>query len=157
MAMTMRAGTLGLTAGLCSALLGCATVSQSPTQTLTVRTILEHREVAGVGCVVTNDAGRWFVTSPGRVTVRRSVGNLFVDCKRSTERGDIAAQERFGSRANNSVTIGNVVTTGGLGYLLDKKTGAGWDYPDTLTVIMKLAKPVAVQDAQQGAASAPIY
>ena len=157
MAITMRGGAQALAVGLSILLAGCATVSESPTQSLTVRTILEHREVAGVGCVITNNAGRWFVTSPGRVTVRRSAGNLFVDCKRSNERGDIAGQERFASRANNTATIGNAVTTAGLGYLLDKQTGAGWDYPDTLTVIMKHARPAAVQDQQQGASGAPIY
>jgi hypothetical protein len=122
-----------------------------------VRTILDHREVGGVGCVLTNNAGRWFVTSPGRVTVRRSSGNLFVDCKRNNERGEIAGQERFASRASNSATIGNAVTTAGLGYMLDKQTGAGWDYPDTLTVIMKPTRPAAAQGQQQGASGTVVY
>lgn len=138
-------------------LAGCATVSEPTTQTVTVRTILEHREVGGVGCVLTNNAGRWFVTSPGRVAVRRSTGNLFVDCKRNNERGPIAGQERFASRANNTATIGNAVATAGLGYLLDKRTGAGWDYPDTLTIIMKPTKPGAVPEQQQGASGTVVY
>ena len=160
MAHTKRAGSLALAVTFSALLAGCATVSESPTQTVTVRTIFEHREVAGVGCVVTNNVGRWFVTSPGRVTVRRSTGNLFVDCKRVNERGSIAGQEQFASRANNSATIGNAVTTAGLGYLLDKKTGAGWDYPDTLTVLMKSARAGVAQEAQQGgqdAGGAPVY
>ncbi len=140
MALTKQVGALALL----GALAGCATISESPTQRLEVHAILEHREIDGVGCVITNDAGRWFVTAPGRVTVKRSVGNLFVDCRKNP---DIAGQERFASRPNSSATIGNVATAG-LGYLLDKKTGAGFDYPEVLTVLMKSGRPPAATPAQ---------
>lgn len=124
-----------------AALSGCATVSEPYEQEVIVRTIQDNREIVAVGCVLTNDAGRWFMMAPGRVMVRRSAGNLFVDCKKGTES---AGQERFASRANNMATIGNAVTTAGLGYLLDKQTGAGWDYPATLTVLMRsTGKPAA--------------
>jgi hypothetical protein len=122
-------GMLALLAGLA----GCATISEPTQQTLMVRTILDNREIGGVGCVLTNDAGRWFVTSPGHVVVRKSAGNLFVDCRRGAA---VAGQDVVASRANTSAVVGNV-TTAGLGYLLDKRTGAGFDYPETLTVIMR--------------------
>jgi hypothetical protein len=126
---------------LLAALAGCATISSEPfEQEVTVRTIEDGREIVAVGCVLSNDAGRWFVMAPGRVNVRRSAGNLFVDCKKQNMS---AGQELFASRPNNTATIGNVVTTAGLGYLLDKQTGAGWDYPAVLTVLMKPAKPAA--------------
>ena len=118
---------------LLAALAGCATVSESHQQDLMLRTIQDNREIGGVGCVLTNDAGRWFVVSPGHVTVTKSAGNLFVDCKKGNYS---AGQERFASRANSTATIGNAVATLGLGYLLDKRTGAGFDYPETLTVLM---------------------
>ena len=126
---------------LLAALAGCATVSETREQEVVVRTIQDNREIVAVGCVLTNDAGRWFLMAPGRVTIRKSAGNLFVDCKKGAES---AGQERFASRANNTATIGNAVATAGLGYLLDKQTGAGFDYPDTLTVLMKAtARPPA--------------
>lgn len=125
---------------LLAALAGCATVSESLDQQVTVRTIENNREIVAVGCVLTNDAGRWFVMAPGRVTIRKSAGNLFVDCKKGSAS---AGQERFASRANNTATIGNAVATAGLGYLLDKRTGAGFDYPDTLTVLMRPTGRVA--------------
>lgn len=131
MATIMRSGALALLA----ALAGCATISSEPyDQEVIVRTVEDGREIVAVGCVLSNDAGRWFLMAPGRVTVRRSAGNLFVDCKKGAVS---AGQELFASRPNNTATIGNVVTTAGLGYLLDKQTGAGWDYPATLTVLMK--------------------
>ena len=130
MVKLMRLGALAML----GALAGCATVIDSHTQDLMVRTIQDNREIGGAGCVLTNDAGRWFVTTPGHVTIAKSAGNLFVDCKKGVVS---AGQERFASRANATATIGNAITTAGLGYLLDKRTGAGFDYPDTLTVLMK--------------------
>jgi hypothetical protein len=146
MAWTRQLGALALLA-----LAGCATISESPTQRLEVHAILDHKEIDGVGCVITNDAGRWFVTAPGRVTVKRSAGNLFVDCRKGSES---AGQERFASRPNSSAMIGNVATAG-LGYLLDKKTGAGFDYPEVLTVLMKTGRPA--QAPQQAAPGNPVY
>lgn len=145
----IRAGALALLA----ALAGCATVSEPFEQEVIVRTIQDNREIVAVGCVLTNDAGRWFMMAPGRVTIRRSAGNLFVDCKKGTVS---AGQERFASRASNSATIGNVVTTAGLGYLLDKQTGAGWDYPATLTVLMRpTGRPAPSVDGEQAPAAPP--
>ena len=144
---------LGTLLALMTGLSGCATISESPTQRLEIHAILDHREIAGVGCVITNDAGRWFVTAPGRVTVRRSAGNLFVDCRKGAES---TGQERFASRPNSSAMIGNVATAG-LGYLLDKKTGAGFDYPEVLTVLMKTSRPTVVTPGQPGGAGNPVY
>lgn len=130
MAIFLRTGALALLA----ALGGCATISESNQQTLMLHTILDNREIGGAGCVLTNDKGRWFVTSPGHVTVQKSAGNLFVDCKKD---GVGAGQDTVASSANASATVGNAVLTAGLGYLLDKRTGAGFDYPATVTVLMR--------------------
>ena len=154
---TLRtAGTLHLLHAAPRALLalgGCATMSESNQQVLMVRTIQDNREVAGAGCVLTNAAGRWFVTSPGRVTVHRSAGNLFVDCKKQ---GVSAGQDIIASKANNSAILGNAVLTAGLGYLLDRRTGAGFDYPETLTVLMRRPGPDVSQDGAP-AAGTPVY
>lgn len=117
-----------------AALGGCATISEPDQQMVLVQTIQDNREVAGIGCVLANDAGRWFVTTPGRVSVRKSAGKLWVDCKRS---GAGVGQDVVDSRANAGALMGNVVLTAGLGYLVDKRTGNGFDYPDTLTVLMR--------------------
>lgn len=129
---------------------GCATISESKQQVLMVHTILDNREIGGVGCVLTNDAGRWFVTTPGHVTVQKSAGNLFVDCRKDQAS---AGQDVVTSRANTSAVVGNVATAG-LGYLLDKRTGAGFDYPETLTVIMR-SGPRALDAPADGTVGAP--
>ncbi len=148
---TKRVGALAMLATLAT-LAACATVSESHQQHLMVRTIENNREIGGAGCVLTNDAGRWFVTSPGHVTISKSAGNLFVDCKKGTLS---AGQERFASRPNTSATIGNAVTTAGLGYLMDKRTGAGFDYPETLTILMKPSGKAQAVDPEQQVPRAP--
>jgi MinD superfamily P-loop ATPase len=130
------------------ALQGCATVIDSSEQQLEVRAVLDHREVAGVGCVLTNPAGRWFVVAPGRVTIRKSRSPLAVDCKKE---GAGAASEIVDSKFGIVKMVGNAVTTAGLGYLVDRETGAGFDYPATLTVLMRRTAPDARADDQPGA------
>ena len=124
-------------------LAGCASVMDGDReQQLEVHTILDHREVSGVGCVLANDAGRWFVVAPGRVTVARSKNPLTIDCARQ---GAGSAREQVTSRFEIGKLVGNVVVTAGLGYYIDRRTGAGFDYPPTLTVLMHEppAAPVA--------------
>lgn len=123
-----------MAAAALAALGGCATISEPELQVVLVQTILDSREIGGVGCVLTNDAGRWFVTSPGRVAVRKSAGELWVDCRKA---GAGVGQDVVASRANASALVGNAMLTAGLGYLVDKRTGAGFEYPQTLTVLMR--------------------
>lgn len=117
---------------------GCATILDSTQQQVLVQTVQDHREIAGVGCVLSNDAGRWFVTTPARVTVRKSVGQMRVDCRKD---GAGWADEKVESRLNGALW-GNIVLTAGVGYVVDRHTGAGYDYPFVLTVVMQPAEQV---------------
>jgi len=117
---------------------GCATVSESPLQQLELHAVLDHQEVGGVGCVLSNDMGRWFVVAPGRVSVTRSTRPLTVSCKKE---GTGSAVETVGSRADVAGIMGNVVISAGIGHLVDRYTGAGFSYPANLTVLMEPVKP----------------
>jgi hypothetical protein len=116
---------------------GCATLSDSPQQQLELHAVLDYQEVGGVGCVLSNDMGRWFVVLPGRVTVSRSIKPLAVSCRKE---GMGVARESVGSRADTNYLIGNVVLTAGLGQLVDRHSGAGYAYPATMTVLMAPVK-----------------
>jgi hypothetical protein len=134
-----------------ASLQGCATLTGSSQQEVAVHAILDHREVSGVGCVLSNPAGRWFVTAPGLVTIHKSEGQLAIDCKKD---GVGSAREVVASRFGTGKLIGNAVVSAGLGYYVDRRTGAGFDYPATLTVVMR---PLAVSpEAEQGGGS-PVY
>jgi hypothetical protein len=140
MDMTRLGGKLLPLLSLLATLGGCATLSDTTQQQLTVHAIAQNREVAGVGCILSNKAGRWFVLAPGRVTIQKSAGDLAIDCKKD---GLGTANEVVSSRFDTGKMIGNVIISGGLGYLADKRSGAGFDYPSTLTVLLQAAPVVA--------------
>lgn len=135
-------------------LTGCATLTDSTDQTVLVQTILDNREVANVGCILTNQAGRWFVNAPGRVTIRRHAGPLTVDCKRE---GGASGRDVVASRVNTSGLWGNLLVSAGAGYYVDKNTGAGFDYPSTLTVLMHDAPKPADDGATPSGGTTQIY
>ena len=135
------------------ALQGCATLTGSNQQAVAVHAILDHREVSGVGCVLSNPAGRWFVTAPGLVTIRKSEGPLAIDCKKD---GVGAAREVVASQFGTGKLIGNAVVSAGLGYFVDRRSGAGFDYPATLTVMMRPLSAAPAAATEQGA-STPVY
>lgn len=119
-------------AAVLAALGACATMTESTQQQVLVQTVLDHREVAGAGCVLSNDVGKWFVTTPGRVTIRKSSKPLQVDCR-------LDAQAVSGESVlpkQNASLWGNVLTLGA-GQIVDRNTGAGFDYPATITVILR--------------------
>jgi len=128
------AASLAMSILAAASLPGCATLTGSNQQQVAVHVILDYREVSGVGCVLSNSAGRWFVTAPGLVTIRKSEGPLAIDCKKD---GVGAAREVVASRFGTGELIGNAVVSAGLGYYVDRRSGAGFDYPATLTVMLQ--------------------
>ncbi len=133
-----------------AALAGCATMTESSDQYVMVLTVLDHQQVAGIGCVLSNDAGRWFVTSPGRVQIRKSTKPLTVDCRKD----QVWAFDQIGPRQNAS-RWGNILLTAGAGQLVDRQTGAGFDYPQTLTVVLQRGEPNRQQPGAPAQASPP--
>jgi len=123
----------------CAQFAGCATISDSNQQLLTVHVISDNREIGAVGCVLSNDMGRWFTTAPGRVMVTTSKAPLAVHCSKP---GEGVAIEQLASRYGAMDMVGNAVTTAGVGYLVDRYSGAGFAYPDNVTVLMY--KPAVV-------------
>lgn len=117
---------------------GCASITGSKLQPLSVQTVLDNQEVSGIGCTLTNDAGKWFVTTPGTVTVQKSTGDLSVQCRKE---GSVTGSEVAVSKATGSVW-GNILVGGVIGYAVDRNTGAGFDYPTVITVSLRSLNPV---------------
>jgi len=110
---------------------GCASITGSKLQPVSVQTVVDSKEVSGVGCTLTNDAGKWFVTSPGSVTVQKSTGDMTVECVKDELRG----RETVVSKAQGMLW-GNILAGGGIGYVVDRNTGAGFDYQNSITVFL---------------------
>ncbi|WP_255755898.1 hypothetical protein [Massilia sp. erpn] len=134
--LMFSAGVAALRPVACAAVLAalgaCATLTESTQQQVLVQTVLDHREVAGAGCVLSNDVGKWFVATPGRVTIRKSLKPLHVDCQLGAQ---AVSGESVPSK-QNAALWGNVLTLGA-GQIVDRNTGAGFDYPATITVILR--------------------
>ena len=133
---------------------GCATMTGSTDQMVLVQTIQDNRELTGAGCIISNDVGKWLVTTPGRITIRKSRAPLKVDCRKQGSPA-IATDDSIDPKLNGSVW-GNVILTLGVGYFVDRNTGAGFDYPSTLTIVMqdpaRLAPPAPVSAPPPAAA-----
>ncbi|OGT24277.1 MAG: hypothetical protein A2342_01175 [Gallionellales bacterium RIFOXYB12_FULL_54_9] len=112
---------------------GCASVTGEKLQPVSVQTIQDNKEVAGVACTLMNDAGKWFVTTPGSVTIHKSTGDLAIDCSKDA---NTAGHETVVSKSNGAVW-GNILIGGGIGYIIDRNTGAGFDYPNSITVVLR--------------------
>jgi hypothetical protein len=106
------------------ALTGCASVAGQKMQPILVQTVHDNIEVGNVGCTLANDAGSWFLTTPASVMVHKSTGDLVIDCKKD----NLSGNQTLVSKSNGAVW-GNILIGGGIGYIVDRNTGAGFDYP----------------------------
>ena len=112
-------------------LTACASLTEGKFQPVTVQTSHENEVVEGIGCTLHNDAGTWFLTSPASVTVHKSDDDLVVDCKID----HIVGYESVESKANGAY-LSNFLILFGIGYIIDRFTGAGFDYPASVTVTL---------------------
>ena len=111
------------------ALVGCASVTGSKLQPVSVASMCNGQQINDVMCTLTNDKGQWFIKTPGTVTINKSYEDLTVDCKKD----DITGSAKFQSKAEGGAW-GNIIAGGGIGYLVDRNTGAGFSYQTNLTV-----------------------
>jgi hypothetical protein len=142
-----------LTIAVLVTLTGCASLTGSKMQPVSLQTTQDSKEISGVACTLVNDAGKWFVTTPGSVTIQKSTGDLAVNCVKESE---LSGQATIVSKSNTAVW-GNIIFGGGIGYIIDRNTGAGFDYPNMITIPMnKLgAAPVAAIPSAAAAAALP--
>jgi hypothetical protein len=110
----------------------CASVSQSNRQTVSVKTVCEGMLVSDASCLLKNDKGEWSVSSPGAVSISKSYEGLLVRC----QKGAASGENTYISK-NNVGAWGNVLLGGGIGYLIDTHSGSGFDYPDSVTVVLQ--------------------
>ncbi|MFI4939565.1 MAG: hypothetical protein ACHP7O_04365 [Burkholderiales bacterium] len=128
---------------------GCASITGDKLQPVSVKTTHENKEVTGIGCTLTNDAGSWSLTSPASVTVHKSTGDLVIDCKKDRVAGNVTLVSK-----SNSAVWGNLLIGGGVGYIVDRNTGAGFDYPADITVMLRQVDEVGNSAVSAEVASA---
>ncbi|KWU19052.1 hypothetical protein [Burkholderia cenocepacia] len=118
---------------------GCASLSGSGTsQEVSVRTLKSGVPAEGVKCTLTNEKASYTVTTPANVVVHRAEGPMTVSCERP------GAQPAV-TRVNASkiqTSAGHDIANGLLGAAIDRKTGAAYEYPATVSV--ELTDPLPV-------------
>lgn len=129
-ARPMRLLTLALLA-IAASSTGCASITGSKNQPVSMSAVCDAEAVNGANCTLSNDKGQWYVTTPGSVMIQKSGGDLAVTCKKQESSGG----GTFVSKANGGIW-GNILAGGIIGYAIDASSGAGFDYPPNMTVIM---------------------
>jgi len=144
---------LALSAAAAAFITGCASVTGSPTQNMAVQARDQTgEEVKGANCDLYNNKGRWYVVTPGAVTVQKSNQDMQISCKKEgLETGQqVVASETLGSM------YGNIILGGGIGALIDHNSGAAYEYPATVRILMKApGKKDAANQAQASTAQVP--
>jgi len=134
---------------IASQLTGCASIVNGSNQSLSVETRAGDTIVSGAKCKLSNDKGTWFLTSPGSTTVNRSFEDLSITCeKEALEPGILTVKS-----STKAMAFGNIIFGGVIGAGVDVATGAAYDYPSVISVVMG-SKGVLAAPPQQGA-SAP--
>ena len=87
--------------------------------------------VDGATCTLQNEKGSWSLSTPGSAVVTNSRENLSVRCQKT---GYQTAIVSVPSKHKDSATWGNVILGGGIGYIIDRKSGAAFIYPQQVTV-----------------------
>lgn len=111
---------------------GCASIVGGTNQSISVETRDTAGPVAGASCKLENDKGTWFVTTPGSTTVHRAYGDLKVNCDKDGHGPGVASAKS----TTKALAVGNIVFGGVIGVGVDAATGAAYDYPELITVVL---------------------
>ncbi len=114
------------------AITGCASIVNGSNQTLSVETRLKGEMVQGATCELKNPKGTYFVNSPGTVVVNRAYDDLIVKCEKAgLSPGVVTAKS-----STKAMAFGNIIFGGIIGAGVDVGTGAAYDYPSLITVML---------------------
>jgi len=128
-------------------LFGCASIVSGHNQSISINAMSDSGQVVGALCTLTNNKGTWYVTTPGTTTVHRSYGDLGVRCEKKSESPGIATVKSH----TKGMAYGNILFGGLIGAGVDMKTGAAYDYPTLITILMgriiSIGRPASPQSS----------
>jgi hypothetical protein len=113
-------------------LTGCASIVSGTNQPLTVETRADTGAVSGANCKLSNNKGTWYLTSPGSTTVNRSFEDLSISCEKPDYKTGLLTVKS----STKGMAFGNILLGGVIGAGVDVATGAAYDYPAVITVVM---------------------
>ncbi len=112
---------------------GCASIVSGSTQSLSVETKSSTGDqIAGASCRMTNDRGTWFVVTPGSVAVHRSLADLTLLCTKDS----FQTANNVAPSSAKGLAFGNILFGGLIGAGVDVASGAAYDYPTLIPIVM---------------------
>lgn len=127
---------------------GCASITGTTNQSVSVQTVDgTGKEVSAAACEMSNNKGKWFVNTPGSVVITRSNDDPQVLCNKE---GHDPGRAAVVSGTKGSM-FGNILFGGGIGAVIDHNTGAAYEYPTFLRVIMGTLTRIEPPKAEQTA------
>ena len=111
---------------------GCASITGSTGQSITVATKAKGKPVIGANCELVNSRGKWTLTTPNTTEIRRSNEDLIVICQKSgyePGRAVVVSDTK-------AAMFGNILLGGGIGALLDHNSGVAYEYPPLVDILM---------------------
>jgi hypothetical protein len=111
---------------------GCASITGSRNQPISVTTTHEGKPITGAYCTLVNDKGTFYVNTPGTVTILKAYGDMSATCKKEESHVGVSVFQS----ASEGAVWGNIIAGGIIGYAVDAGTGAGFSYPPTLNIEM---------------------
>lgn len=129
------------------AIVGCATVTGGGnSQAVSVATVDEYgKDVSGAACNVNNDKGNWKLTSPGQVTITKSDKAILVRCEKAPSAPGVATVES----TVRGAMFGNIIAGGLIGAAVDHSSGAAYEYPEMIKVILGISTGYKIQYDQR--------
>jgi len=133
---------------------GCASVTGSTDQTISVQAFDKTEQLQGAICEVENDKGKWFVNTPGTVQIDRSNEDLVIICRKDGHDTGLAnVVSNAGASVAGNVGLAILVPIVGIvGALIDHNSGATYRYPTSIQVYM--GQTVTVEDKPPGSETA---
>ncbi len=113
-------------------LVGCASITGTTGQSISIEARSENNQVAGADCEMTNSKGKWFLKTPGSTQIRRSNDDLIVIC---SKKGYESGQKNVVSQTKGTM-FGNIIFGGGIGAVVDHNSGAAYEYPTLVQIIL---------------------
>ena len=111
---------------------GCAEITKPSVQIVKVTAQANGQELSGVTCELKNNNGQWTIKAPGQLNIFGAFDELLVTCKKEGLSDGVARVE---SRYKGNV-YRDVLGGRGLVAFLDHTSGAAYEYPSELTIIM---------------------
>lgn len=133
MSHSFRKYSATMLAALCvSSLSGCASIVNGSNQAVSVEARHKGQQVVGAQCSLANPKGTYYVTTPGTVTLSRAYDDLNVKCEKEGLQPSFITVKS----STKPMAFGNIIFGGVIGAAVDAGSGAAYDYPTLITVIM---------------------